>query len=68
MTKRDKTGRVYRTFTRRAQNWSEFSSARKHAIDRDLTLEEARRACAVFNTRRTPKQERDGTRMEFEHQ
>jgi len=64
----DSTGRVYRTFTRRAANWEQFSSARKHAVDRNLTLDEARRACASFNEHRTPAQERDGTKMEFEHQ
>jgi hypothetical protein len=64
----DSTGRVYRTFTRRAKNWEQFATARKHAIDRNLTLDEARRACTAFNDHRTEAQVRDGTKMEFEHQ
>jgi hypothetical protein len=68
MIKTDTTGRIYRTFTRRAKNWDQFSSSRKHAIDRNLTLEEARQACKNFNDHRTPAQERNGTKMEFERQ
>ncbi len=60
--------RNYYTFTRRARNWDEFSSARKHIIDRNLTIEEARRACTTYNEHRTPAQVRNGTKMEFDTQ
>lgn len=60
--------RNYRTFTRRATNWEQFSKSRKHAVDRNLTLDEARRACAAFNDHRTAQQVADGVKMEFETQ
>ena len=57
---------TYRTFTRSARNWDEFSKARKITYDRGLTLEEARRQCEQFNKNRTPAQIRKGTKLEFD--
>jgi len=56
----------YRTFIRSSKNWQEFGSARKHTVDRRLTYDEAKRACAAYNAERTPAQVRRGTYMEFE--
>ena len=55
----------YRTFKRSCRNWSEFGSARKTTVDRDLTGDEARRACDAYNSSRTAAQIRRGTKMEF---
>lgn len=64
----ESTASIYCTFTRSARNWEEFSGARKHFVDRNLTLAEARLACATFNNHRTPKQIKLGTKMEFDRQ
>lgn len=58
--------RCYRTFKRSATNFEEFSKARKIPCDRNLTVDEARRACAQFNDNRTQDQIRKGTKMEFD--
>lgn len=55
----------YKTFLRAARNFNEFSSARKKTVDRGLTLEEARRACATFNNARSPAQIKRGIKLEF---
>lgn len=60
--------RNYRTFKRSATDWKSFSSARKITEDRNLTYDEACRACQAFNESRTSAQIRRGTNMEFERQ
>lgn len=55
----------YKTFIRSANNFGEFSSARKRVVDTCLTQDEARRACAAYNAELTPAQKRRGARMEF---
>lgn len=55
----------YRTFKRSCRNWQEFASARKITVSRGLSMDEARRQCEQFNTRRTAAQIRRGTKMEF---
>jgi len=55
----------YRTFKRSANNFRQFSSARKITVDIGLTYEEARRQCARFNENRDARQIRNGTMMEF---
>jgi hypothetical protein len=57
-----------RTFTRSATSFEQMVKARKHPVDRNLTEDEARRACANFNDHRTPEQERRGTKMEYTRQ
>jgi hypothetical protein len=57
--------RCFKTFTRSCRNWEEFASARKTTVDRNLTEEEARRACDRFNDTRTAAQVRRGTKMEY---
>ena len=57
--------RNYIVFRRSARNFDEFVSARKYTIDRNLTIEEARRACAAFNDHRTEAQIARGTKYEF---
>jgi len=59
---------TYRTFTRAARNFEEFSTARKITTGRGLTLKEARADCAEFNDNRTPQQIQSGTKMEFERE
>jgi hypothetical protein len=58
----------YRTVTRSARNFDEFSTAKKRVSDRNLSRDEARRACDEFNSNRTAAQIRRGTKMEFEAQ
>ena len=58
----------YRTFTRSARNFDEFSAAKKRVSDRNLSRDEARRACDAYNSSRTAAQIRNGTKMEFEAQ
>ena len=55
----------YKTFTRSATNFSEFSSAKKHTVDTGLTYDEARRACQEYNKNRTEEEKEAGTKMEF---
>lgn len=59
---------TYRTFLRRARNFEEFSTARKHVQERGLRLEEARERCEDFNTHRTTAQIINGTKLEFERE
>lgn len=55
----------YRTFKRSCRNWTEFAKARKITEDTGLTYEQARDRCEAFNSHRTSKQIRKGTKMEF---
>lgn len=57
---------TYHTFKRSANNWEEFSRASKITCQRGLSLEEARRQCAEFNSHRSTTQEKKGTKLEFE--
>jgi len=57
--------RCYKTFKRTANSMSEFARARRIEVDRNLTIDEARRACDRFNDNRTPTQIRRGTKLEF---
>jgi hypothetical protein len=57
-----------KTFTRSATNFEDFARAMKRTVDRNLTEDEARRACANFNDHRTPAQIRHGTKMEYTRQ
>lgn len=56
----------YHTFKRSATNFVQFASARKVTVDRNLTIDEARRQCTEFNDNRTKAQIARGTKMEFE--
>lgn len=58
----------YYTFIRSAKNFEDLAKARKKTVDRNLSIEEARRACAAFNSNRTALQEKNGTKMEFTRQ
>ncbi len=55
----------YKTFTRSCNSFEEMARANKRTVDRNLTIEEARRQCTEFNDHRTPTQVRRGTKMEF---
>lgn len=57
---------MYRTFKRSCRNWREFARTRKITVDRGLTYAEAVARCKEFNDRRTPRQIRAGTLMEFD--
>jgi hypothetical protein len=57
---------TYRTFTRSANNFEEFSSAEKVEVDTGLTLAEARDNCQTFNNNRSEAEKAAGTKMEFE--
>lgn len=56
---------TYKTFTRSATNYEEFSSAKKHVVDTGLTQDEARRACKNFNDNRSEAEKEKGTKMEY---
>lgn len=58
----------YTTFLRSARNFKEFSSAEKIPQESDLTLNEAREACANFNDHRTEEEIEAGTKMEFKRE
>ena len=58
----------YRTFIRSARNFEEFSTAKKRVSDRNLSRDEARRACDAYNSSRTKAQVAGGMKMEFEAQ
>lgn len=55
----------YKTFLRSARNFEEFASAEKIEQENDLTLEEAKTACAEFNLNRNGLEIQAGTKMEF---
>lgn len=57
---------MYRTFIRSARNWQEFARARKITVERGLTYDEAQARCQEYNARRTSRQIRRGTKLEFE--
>lgn len=63
-----KPDRCYKTFKRSCTSWPSFASARKTTVDRNLTEEEARRACDRYNSTRTPAQVRKGTKLEYTRQ
>lgn len=56
---------TYRTFLRSCTNWQSFARARKITQDTGLTYEEARQRCEAYNSNRTSRQIRKGTKMEF---
>jgi hypothetical protein len=57
---------TYRTFTRAATGWEEFSKAEKEYVDSGLTRKEAYEACQNFNKNRTEADKARGLKMEFE--
>ena len=56
---------TYRTFLRSCTDWRSFARARKITQDRGLTYEQARERCEEFKARRTARQIRKGTMLEF---
>ena len=57
---------TYRVFRRSANNWREFSTARKYTIWKGVqTAAEARDLCAQFNDHRNAQQIEAGTKYEF---
>lgn len=59
---------LYRTFTRQANNWREFTQSRKPVISHGLTFEQARKECERYNEQRTEAQKESGQMMEFERE
>lgn len=57
---------TYRTFIRSCRNWQEFASARKITQDRGLSFEQAKARCKEYNSSRTARQKKRGTKMEFD--
>jgi len=57
--------RVYKTFTRSCTDWKSFSKARKITDCTNLTYTEAQERCDWYNSKRTARQIRKGTKMEF---
>lgn len=58
----------YKTFLRSATDFKSFARARKITQDSGLTYEQAREQCEAFNAKRTARQIRKGTKMEFTQQ
>jgi len=55
----------YKTFLRSCTNWREFGKARKITQDTGLTYEQAWQRCQDYKARRTPRQIKKGTMLEF---
>lgn len=55
----------YKTFLRSCVNWRQFASARKTTQETGLSYEEAMQRCANYNSARTSRQIKRGTKMEF---
>lgn len=55
----------YKTFIRSCKNWREFSKARKTTDSTGLSFEAARARCDWYNKKRTARQIKRGTLMEF---
>jgi hypothetical protein len=55
----------YKTFIRSCRNWPEFARARKITQATGLTYAEAWQQCAEYRKKRTPRQIKRGTLMEF---
>jgi len=56
---------TYKTFKRSATDWKSFASSRKITVETGLTYEQARERCELFNSTRTTRQIRRGTKLEF---
>lgn len=56
---------TYKTFLRSCLDWKSFASARKITDSTCLTYEEARNRCEWYNSNRTSRQIKRGTKMEF---
>lgn len=56
---------MYKTFLRSATNMGQFAKARKITQHTGLTYDQAREACATYNTQRTKRQIKRGTMLEF---
>jgi hypothetical protein len=59
---------LYRTFKRAATSFETLARANKRQVDRNLSYDEAQRACKAFNDNRTAGEIRRGLKMEFERQ
>jgi len=55
----------YRTFIRSATSFYELNTARKITQETGLSQEEALQRCEEYNSNRTTRQVRNGTKMEF---
>lgn len=56
---------TYKTFKRSCTDFRELATARKTTEDTGLTYEQALAACNRFNSNRTARQKRKGTKLEF---
>lgn len=56
---------TYKTFIRSCTDWQQFAHARKITQETGLTYEQAVSRCEYYNSRRTSRQIRKGTKMEF---
>lgn len=55
----------YKTFLRSCTGWDSFARARKITQETGLTLEQARQRCEEYKRKRTARQIRRGTMLEF---
>jgi hypothetical protein len=56
---------TYKTFLRSATDWKSFASARKITQEIGLTYDQARERCQEYLAKRTARQIRKGTKLEF---
>lgn len=56
---------TYKTFLRSATDWKSFGSARKITQETGLTYEQARQRCEDYMAKRTARQIKKGTKLEF---
>jgi hypothetical protein len=55
----------YKTFIRSCTNWRQFAKARKITQETGLTYEQAKQRCVDYVLKRTRRQIRKGTMLEF---